>query len=78
VTSITPASLNVLPGGAFQFSFTNIPGALFNVFGTTNLTVPLTNWVWLGEAAENPPGQFQFTDTQEPDNSERFYRVASP
>jgi hypothetical protein len=78
VTSITLTNLSILPSSAFQFSFTNIPGALFNVFGTTNLTVPFTNWAWLGEVTEVSSGQFQFTDTQEPDNSERFYCVRSP
>jgi outer membrane protein assembly factor BamB len=78
VTSINPANLGVSAGGAFQFSFTNIPGALFNVFGTTNLTVPFTNWPWLGEVPEISSGQFQFTSTPVPDNQEGFYRVTSP
>ncbi len=78
VTPITLTNLAVLPGGAFQMSFTNIPGALFNVFGTTDLTQPFTNWPWLGEAAELSSGQYLFTDTQGPANSERFYRVTSP
>jgi hypothetical protein len=59
-------------------SFTNVPGALFNVFGTTNLTNPSTDWLWLGEATEVSSGQFQFTDTQAPGEAERFYRVSSP
>ena len=66
VTPITLTNLAVLPGGAFQMSFTNIPGALFNVFGTTDLTQPFTNWPWLGEAAELSSGQYLFTDTQGP------------
>jgi len=78
VTAITLANPGILPGGSFQVSFTNVPGALFNVFGTTNLTVPFTNWIWLGEAAEVSSGQFQFTDTQAPGQSERFYCVTSP
>src|SRR5580658_1631260 len=40
MTSISLANLSIQPGGAFQFSFTNIPGALFNVFGSTNLNAP--------------------------------------
>jgi hypothetical protein len=78
VTSITLTNLSVQPGGAFQFSFTNIPGALFNVFGTTNLTVPFANWTWLGGVPEISPGQYQFTDTQAPASSERFYVVNWP
>jgi hypothetical protein len=78
VTSIALTNLSIMPGGSFQLSFTNIPGALFNVFATTNLTVPSTNWTWLGEVPEISPGQFQFTDTEAPGNSERFYSVSSP
>jgi hypothetical protein len=78
VTAISLTNLSILPDGAFQLSFTNVPGALFNVFGTTNLTDPFTNWIWLGEAAEISPGQFQFADTQETTNAERFYSVTSP
>ena len=44
VTSINLTNVSVQPSGAFQFSFTNIPGALFNVFATTNLSEPFTNW----------------------------------
>jgi hypothetical protein len=78
VTSMTLTNMSILPGGAFQLSFTNLPGALFNVFGTTNLTVPFANWVWLGEVPEVSPGRFQFIDTQVPDNSERYYLVNWP
>jgi hypothetical protein len=78
VTSINLTNLTVLPGGSFQFSFTNIPGALFNVFGTTNPAVPSTNWTWLGGVPEISPGQYQFTDTQAPANAERFYFVDWP
>jgi hypothetical protein len=71
-------NLAVLPDGAFQFSFTNIPNANFNAFATTNLDEPFTNWVWLGGVPEVSSGQYQFTDTQEPPNSERFYLVNRP
>jgi hypothetical protein len=78
VTSINLTNLSISPGGAFQLGFTNIPGALFNVFGTTNLSNPSLNWTWLGEATEVSPGQFQFTDTQGIGDSERFYQVTAP
>jgi len=76
VTSITLTNMSPLVNGEYRFAFTNLPGALFNVFGTTNLTVPFTNWLWLGEATEISSGQFQFTDMRT--NSARFYRVSSP
>jgi len=67
-----------LPGGLFRFSFTNLPGAGFRVFGTTNLAVPFSNWILLGAVTDNPPGQFQFTDAHMTNYSRRFYRVSSP
>jgi hypothetical protein len=78
VTSINLTNLGILPGGVFQLGFTNIPGALFNVFSATNLNEPFSNWLWLGEANEVSPGQFQFADTLGTNNSECFYTVTSP
>ena len=78
VKSITPANLNLTAGGSFQFNFTNIPGALFNVFGTTNLADPFTNWSWLGEVPEISAGQFQFTNLPAGGNPAGFYRVSAP
>lgn len=68
----------MLAGGGFQFAFTNNPGMSFTVFGTTNPTLPFTNWDWLGVATETSPGQFQFTDPLAAANSEHFCRVRSP
>jgi hypothetical protein len=67
----------VFPNGAFQFGFTNTSGLAFTVYGTTNLSLPVTNWTPLGSATEVSPGQFQFTDTSDA-RQERFYRVISP
>lgn len=67
-----------LPGGLFRFSFTNVPGGSFHVFGATNLTVPFSNWIMLGALTDNPPGQFQFTDSQTTNYPRRFYRVSLP
>jgi hypothetical protein len=69
---------NLLPGGAFQFAFTNTPGLSFTAFATTNVALPLTNWTGLGPVPEVSPGQFQFTDSQATNTSQRFYRVRSP
>jgi len=67
-----------LANGAFQFSFTNTPSALFTVFGTTNPALPLSNWTTLAGLLEPAPGQFQFTDSQATNLPRRFYRVTSP
>ncbi len=48
-----PASETILTGaqtltnGAFQFAFTNTPGAFFGVVAATNPTLPLGNWTSL-------------------------------
>src|ERR1022692_2535690 len=67
-----------MTNGTFQFAFTNSVGALFGVLATTNLSLPLTNWTTLGGATEISPGQFQFADPQETNNSLRFYKILSP
>ena len=78
VTSIQLQGLNVQPDGSFQGSFTNVAGALFNLFSTTNLTVPFTNWTWRGTVPEWSAGQYQFTDSPAAASSAHFYRVTSP
>jgi hypothetical protein len=78
VTSITLTNAVALPTGGLQFGFTNIAGALFNVYATTNISDSFTNWDWLGEPAEVSPGQFQFTDPAGADSGVRYYRVSSP
>ena len=67
-----------LPGGAFQFAFTNVPGLSFTAFAATNVALPFTDWTRLGTVPEVSPGQFQFTDPQATNDSQRFYRVRSP
>jgi hypothetical protein len=78
VPPIILTNLTVLPGGAFQFGFTNTPGLNFTVYDTTNLATPFTNWTRLGSATEVSSGQFQFTDSPGPNSPERCYRVTSP
>jgi hypothetical protein len=68
----------LLPGGAFELGFTNVPGLSFTAFATTNVALPFTNWTRLGAVAEVSPGQFQFTDPPATTDSQRFYRVRSP
>jgi hypothetical protein len=76
--SLTEAA--VLPGGEFQFGFTNIPlpGATFTALATTNPALPLGNWTALGGVTDLLPGQFQFTDREATNSGRRFYRVRSP
>jgi hypothetical protein len=67
-----------LSNGAFQFGFTNLSGVTFTALGTTNLTVPLSNWTVLGPVTEIVPGQFQFTDRAATNFPYRFYQIRSP
>jgi WD40 repeat protein len=76
-TAILLTSAAKLPGGGFQFAFTNTPGASFSVLASANPALPITNWITLGGATEIAPGQFQFTDPQATNFPSRFYRVRS-
>ncbi len=68
----------VLPGGAFQFGFTNTPGATFTVWAAAEPTLAQAGWTALGGVTEIAPGQFQFTDLQATNSFRRFYQVSAP
>ena len=70
--------MSLLSNGACALTFSNLSGAPFTVLGATDLSLPLSNWAVLGQALEIVPGQFQFTDLEATNNSQRFYRVRSP
>jgi DNA-binding beta-propeller fold protein YncE len=70
--------LEVLTNGAYQFSFTNIPGASFTVLSTTNLFLPLSNWTVLGALTNSQSGFYQFRSQPATSDSSRFFRVRSP
>ena len=65
-----------LANGAFQFTFTNTPGTTFTVLATTNLAIPLTNWINLGTVSNISPGIYQFASPLT--NSQEFYEVIWP
>ena len=52
----------LLADGSFQLQFNATAGASYTVMGSTNLT----NWEVLGTATEEPPGNFEFTDSKAP------------
>jgi len=78
VPTIFLNSVLMLSSGAFQLVFTNIPGAVFTVSATTNISLPLSNWMVLNGVTEISPGQFQFTDLSATNGGQRFYCVHSP
>jgi prepilin-type processing-associated H-X9-DG protein len=76
-TAPTISTVQSLGSGTVQFSFTNIPSASSTILSTTNLSLPLSEWAVIGAATENPPGQYQFIDT-EAAVTQRYYIVRSP
>lgn len=76
--NITLSNVSPLAGGGFRFGFTNLSGLSFEVLGSTNLDLPLSNWMVLGPAMENPAGQYQFTNPGTANGRQGFFRVRSP
>jgi len=74
----TLANPQVSGKGAFQFVFTNAPGAMLGVLAATNLALPLSNWTRLSGVMEMSPGEFEFSDPQATNNAQRFYQVFAP
>lgn len=67
-----------MPGGIFQFTFTNSPSASMTVLASTNAMLPLTNWMELDGVIETSPGNYQFTDTDTTNFTRRFYLLRIP
>ncbi|NOS69808.1 MAG: DUF5011 domain-containing protein, partial [Verrucomicrobia bacterium] len=78
VTRPALTGLSRIGNGAFQFTFTNTPGARFNVLASTNVAQPLSEWMVLGPVTENPPGLFQFADLTATNRPVRYYRLRWP
>jgi alpha-tubulin suppressor-like RCC1 family protein len=60
--------------GIFELNFSGGNGAVYRVWGSTNLT----DWELLGTAAETSPGWYQFADPFAANWPWRFYRAGSP
>jgi sugar lactone lactonase YvrE len=74
----TLTSAAMLGNGVLQFNFTNMPGALFTVLSTTNLSLPLSNWTEVGTASNVSSDLFQFTSQPATNGQQRFFIVRSP
>jgi autotransporter-associated beta strand protein len=79
VTSLTPPVLSGwghLSGGSFPFVFSGPSGQTYTVLGSTNVALPMSNWMVLttGTFGGSP---VTYTDTSAT-NSQRFYRIVSP
>jgi hypothetical protein len=84
-TPVTPSGIpsvlditNGLMGGKFGLTFTNTPGTSFSVWSSANLSLPFTDWTFLGFAREIAPGQFQFNGAGSTNDPHEFYRITSP
>ncbi len=80
---VAPGSFHITGSGSaavISIGFTNVPGLVFSVLGTNNLTVPQTNWPVIGTAVESlaGSGQYQFTDPSPATNTARFYLLRQP
>jgi len=62
----------------FQIQFTGSSNSTYTVLSTTNVALPLSNWVPLNPVIETSPGQYQFTDTNAPAHPRRFYLLRWP
>ena len=66
-------------GSGLTLSFTNAPGAAYEVVTTTNLTAPI-DWQPVGQTTETPNGSYstyKFVDSHAT-NKARFYKVVIP
>ena len=66
------------PSGQFLLQFIGSTNAEYTVLASTNLAVPLSNWVTLGNAAVLSNTLFQFVDTNSTNFPARFYMLRSP
>jgi hypothetical protein len=74
----TIANLTFNASKQFGFQFTGVSNSSYTVLCSTNLALPLNNWIPLNPVVQSSPGQYQFTDTNAPASFQRFYRVRSP
>jgi hypothetical protein len=80
IAGVTPPTLGPvsLSGGEFNFTFTSTPSLSFTVLGSTNVTLPLSQWQSLGHPTEGPAGHYQFTDSQAKTNLKQYYTIRQP
>jgi hypothetical protein len=65
----------MLGNGHFQFSFTNPSSAVYEVLGTTNVSLPVAQWSVMGLPVSLGGGLYQFTDTMATNHGQRFYQL---
>jgi hypothetical protein len=81
VTLDVPRSISGLiqtAPGRFAIQFTGSSNVSYTVLGTTNVSLPASNWTVLGPATLLSNNRFQFSDTQATNVPLRYYRLRSP
>lgn len=81
VTLDVPRSISGLiqtAPGQFAIQFAGSSSVGYTVLGTTNVSLPASNWTVLGPAMLLSNNLFQFSDTQATNVPLRFYRLRSP
>ena len=72
-SGITQAGTNVIISGT-----NGTPNAFYAVLTSTNVALPLSNWVSLATNQFGPAGEFSFTNAVVPGIPHRFFRLRSP
>ena len=70
-------SCTLVSNNQVRLSFTNFPGLSFSLVTADDLTLPLTNWLWVEAATENSPGNYGFTN-RSITGAPAYYRVRQP
>lgn len=80
LTNVTYSAVGPNPTVSFKFSSPAGAGvsSSFAVWGSTNLTTPLSQWKYLGHPTDTGLGVYSFTDTSGTTNALEFYQVTSP
>jgi len=63
-----------LPSGIVRFELASRPGANVNVYASTDVSVPSSQWTPLGAATEVSPGSFRFEDPLSAILSHRYFQ----
>ena len=68
----------LLPSGAFEFTFANTPGGHFTAHASQSISTPFAGWTVLPGLQEASPGQYRFSDPAASTLPRRYYRITSP
>ena len=73
IASILVSGTNIIISGS-----NGPPNAFYAVLASTNVTLPLSNWVSLVTNQFDSSGNFSFTNAIVPGIPQRFYRIRTP